>query len=106
MGKFRDFAEESRDTCWGTHDPGQITESQIALGAVLRIADAVEAMASSYADLERDRDYWRGMYERRNKAVDRVNLSLSAMRGVATKLKKRLTDERRVGYAEGFEDGR
>jgi hypothetical protein len=85
---FKSYKEGSR-TDWGRETEGGLTIEQINCGAILRIADATEKMATNhvrlqndYDSMKRDRDYY---MDRAHKA----ERSITAMKGVITKLKKR-----------------
>jgi phage shock protein A len=50
MAEFKHYKEESRKK-WGTDQEEALTLDQINTGAVLRIADATEAMAVNFNEL-------------------------------------------------------
>ncbi|WDF45270.1 hypothetical protein PQ459_10215 [Chryseobacterium sp. KACC 21268] len=84
-----DYKEESRKN-WGTKANVGVTREQIQLGAILRIADATEAMAKNHVKLQLDYDYMianRNSWKAEAEALKRSNASL---KGVITKLKKKL----------------
>jgi len=83
------YREESKKN-WGTSDDGSLTDEQIALGAMLRIADALELMAKNHDQLVRDRDWHRERLkeeEARSKVMRRAN---AALRGHISQLKKKV----------------
>ena len=53
---FKDYRKESRAN-WGTSQSENLTPEQIRLGALLRIADAIETMAKSYNEMRMNRDW-------------------------------------------------
>lgn len=87
MSEFKDFRKESR-TAWGVHTGLSLSAEQIQLGAVLRIADATENMASNHAQLIEDRDRYKKWYEAERVNVDRLRRRVAALRGVITKLRR------------------
>jgi hypothetical protein len=66
---------------------GQSTIEAINSGSLQRIADATEKMAQSYTDMERSRNYFKGLYEERKSSIMLLRRSDAALRGVITKLK-------------------
>ncbi len=74
---------------WST-DAGIPTESEIKVGSLQRIADAVELMAKGYARLENERDRWKRWYEQELQEQQRLARSNAALKGVNTKLRKKL----------------
>lgn len=85
----RTYADASRDGSWGDDDSRAPTREELALGAMLRIAAAVEKMAQPYVNLL-DRVAY---LDRRLKgeADERRRLSrrIIALRGVVTRTKNR-----------------
>lgn len=73
---------------WGVDASISLNLEHVQTGAVLRIADAVEKMASRYTALideaERLRRYDR---EQRN-AINRLNRRIASLKGVITRQKK------------------
>ena len=58
------------------------------IGAILRIADAIEKMSGSYAEIIQQRDRYKQWYEARGLAIERLHRSNAALRGVIAKMKK------------------
>ncbi len=90
MKVFKSYKAESKSD-WGvfTQDPNLVLDnSQITVGCLLRIADAVEKVAIRHTDLMDARD----RYERESKTYrERVTVrdrTISALKGVITKMKK------------------
>ena len=73
---------------WARDDGRYPNIDQLKFGALQRIADATEKMASSYENLRVDRDYYKGIAESRWDAMKKLERSNAALRGVITKLKK------------------
>ncbi len=69
---------------------GQINASheQIKLGALLRIADAVEAMAKRHTELMSARDFWEGRAKANSKRLDLELRRTAALRGHLKRTKK------------------
>lgn len=87
---FKSYREESRVN-WGTNidEKENISSEQISLGALLRIADASEAMAKNHLTLQDNynfmkerRDYYRELSEKQERQI-------RALKGVITKLKRK-----------------
>jgi len=88
---FKSYREQSK-TDWGINLPEQtpLDVDQIQIGALLRIADATELMASNYKKLQEENirlrksvDYWMD----NSYAKDR---KIKVYKGVITKLKRKL----------------
>ncbi len=69
------------------------TLEEINSGSLQRIADATEKMAASYDRIRNDRDMYKRWYESNRDRSERLERRISALRGVVTKLKKRLTND-------------
>jgi hypothetical protein len=89
------FRDASRKL-WGPATGYDITDAQIQLGCLQRIADATELMAKHHQELisakeraESSAKYWR-------EASDRRDRQLIAARGQITKLKNRLVAKEAV----------
>jgi len=93
MSEFKPYRKESRKD-WGSSGPDNPTERQIQLGAILRIADATEAMAKRHTELIRDRDYYQREYLRALDRIAELSRRLAAQKGLVTKLKKKLESAR------------
>ena len=57
------------------------SHEQIQLGAILRIADAVEKMAQSYSQLIHEREYYERRFRQSQESVQRLSRSNAALRG-------------------------
>lgn len=82
---FSSHRDQSR-TNWGCD--GQPTIEQIQLGAVLRIADAVEAMAENHVRLMADRDMFERCYRDEQLRRERAERSAASLRGHIKRLKR------------------
>ncbi|MEF3068106.1 hypothetical protein, partial [Pandoraea apista] len=85
----RNLRDESRKT-WTTNGDSAPTLEQINMGSLLRIADASEAMAKNHVQLQRDRDMYFNWYEREYEKRLKLERQINALRGVITKMKKRV----------------
>lgn len=86
---FRRYKEGSRAD-WGVdlEDGRTLTAEQIQMGAVLRIADATEAMAKNYVRIQEERDRFERYYkdeQRRRASAERSN---AALRGHIKRIKR------------------
>lgn len=86
---FKNYREESRNKGWGTDSEGNLTADQLQLGAVLRIADATEAMAKRHTELIRERDNFERMYRDASRRAEHYRRSNAGLRGVITRLKNK-----------------
>lgn len=83
-----DYRELGRRN-WGRESPDGIpSREDIQFGAILRIADGVEAMAKYHVTLIRDRDHYEREYNRMVERHARLERQMSALRGVLTKTRK------------------
>lgn len=85
MRTFKQFREESKRT-WGTESEN-LTNEQIQLGAILRIADASEKMASNYDALLSDRNYYKQRYESERDGHKRTLNRNAGLRGYIKRMK-------------------
>lgn len=69
---------------------GAANRDDINSGSLQRIADAVEKMASSYDNMRTERDRYQGYYKEQKQYKEAAQRENAALRGVITKLKKRL----------------
>ena len=88
MSKFKSYREESRAD-WGAELEKDIpiSHEKIQLGALLRIADASEAMAKHHVALQRDLDYYKRLANERAKTIEYLSKSRAAIKGHLTRLK-------------------
>lgn len=83
------FKAESKKE-WYVEQELPLDDDKIKLGAVLRIADAVEKMAQDRAQLERDLKWWKERAERYETVYNDQRNSNRSLRGQITKLKKKI----------------
>lgn len=76
---------------------GEITVTEIKIGCLQRIADATELMSKGYLDmrkeierLEADSKMYRNWYQEWVQRCNRRDRQIAALRGVITKMKKKL----------------
>lgn len=87
---FKSFTDRSKETWGSSNETCSIKEIQ--LGAILRIASAVEVMARRYNDLIEERDRSVRLMKIMEGSWERERRSNAALRGQITKLKKRKID--------------
>jgi len=86
MAEHVGFREKSRCN-WGRSD-GNFTNDDMRVGALLRIADAVEKMASSYDSLREDRDRFKRWFEQTRADADRLARANASLRGHLKRAKR------------------
>lgn len=86
---FKSYREESK-TDWGTHQIGSLNLEQINTGAILRIADATEKMAGNYTALQNKYESEKERAERYREYWHKEQRRVTALKGVITKLRKKL----------------
>lgn len=86
---FVDHRKNSR-TDWGREVPGAINPNleDIRLGALLRIADATEAMAKRHTELMAARDYYERAARERLAEIEALRRQRAALRGTITRMKR------------------
>lgn len=82
------FKDQSR-VSWQPVDNRQVTNEEIKIGALQRIADATEVMAQNHIKLQAERDQYKRWYEHEQKSSQRMARRIAALQGVITKLKKK-----------------
>ena len=82
-----DYKTESRKS-YGTSEPGNLTITQLQLGAILRIADAVEAMSKNFLQMQNDLIYYKNKYNEKGIQVEKQYKVISTLKGHITRLKK------------------
>ena len=73
---------------WPPNSP--ITHNDLYLGSLQRIADANELMAKNHRELVAERDRYEKWWRAARDQGYRIEASNRALRGVATKLRKRI----------------
>lgn len=84
---FKAYREESRKN-WGVDKEGSLDIQQIQTGAMLRIADASEAMAREHNRLIANEKFERERATRLAAEVRHLERRIAALKGVITKMKK------------------
>lgn len=86
----KNFKSESRKD-WVKNtltESEQLNNSDLQLGAILRIADATEKMAQRHTDLIDNVEYWKRRSERAEKSNKTLERSNNALRGHLKRAKK------------------
>lgn len=88
MSTFKNYREESR-AIWGQkmEEGKTLDREQIQLGAILRIADALEKFAENFDFLRRDRDWQLERVKSLTARLDKAERSNRALRGYLKQLK-------------------
>lgn len=86
---FKDYKKESRKK-WGNDQITPLDKEQITLGAILRIADATEALAENHNSLIRDNNYLTDRVKELRDAKYAIQRSNIALKGHITRLRKRI----------------
>jgi hypothetical protein len=86
---FKSYRTESRID-WGTSKEGNLALEQINCGAMLRIADATEAMAKNHITLMKERDKFESWYKQQCGERARLERANAALRGHITRLKAKV----------------
>jgi len=81
------FKEESRKN-WCADQDDALSEGQIKLGCILRIADATELMSKNHQELIRERDNYKKWYEEERDKKNHLMRRIISLKGVITKIKK------------------
>lgn len=71
---------------------GNANLENINCGSLQRIADAVELMASNYAELIRQRDHYKRWVENYHKEIDSLSRTNAGLRGTITRMKNKAND--------------
>lgn len=89
MAKVRSWKKESR-TDWGTllEDNESLPDEKLKLGAILRIADATELMASEQIKMKNDLEWYKKRYTESLEEIHGLRRSNAALKGHITRLKK------------------
>lgn len=86
---FKSYKEESR-TNWGRTlcEKQFLSDEDLKLGALFRIADAIEIMARNHRQLIDEADKYKCWYESERKIAERLVRRTSGLRGYIKRLKK------------------
>jgi len=91
MEKFKSYREESKSDFGTTiEETKNITIEQLNTGAILRIADATEKMASNYVRMENDLATYKRRAELKESEIRYLLKSNAALRGHIKWLKNRM----------------
>lgn len=91
---FKSYKEQSR-TDWGKDTTIGLDREDLTFGAILRIADAIEAMAKNYVSLQDQLDCHKRWYLENKNQVKKLTHSNSALRGHVTRLQRLLMHHKR-----------
>ena len=79
-----------RDISRAQYSPGALdTSEQIKIGALQRIADATEVMATNYKQMQQDLNWYMGRYSDQKAEIKQLQRQLSAQKGLVTRAKNR-----------------
>ena len=67
------------------------SDSDLRLGCLQRIADAVELTAKNYVAMQSDRDHCKRLFEAERMWRKRLERRVNALRGVITRLQRKLS---------------
>lgn len=91
MGTKNDIKQLSRVNYSVSLSEGQLMSNElITMGAIQRIADATELMASNYKKLQDDVKMYERWYNEETERNNRLRKSISVLKGHITRLKKRV----------------
>ena len=82
----KSFKEHSRENWHAANGP--ITNEQLKVGCLQRIADATEVMAANYVRMQNNLDQYKRWYNREKESGQRMARRISALQGVITRMKK------------------
>lgn len=82
------WMEQSRRNWWST--PGALSDEQVAIGALMRIAAATEKMAAPYASMAMELEQRRKWHSEALARLRERDRQISNLRGQVTKLRNRL----------------
>jgi hypothetical protein len=93
MANLKNWKDESRKD-WATKlaDGETLSTEKIQLGAILRIADATELMASEQIKMKNDLEWYKRRYYEQTLEIQEIKRSNAALRGHITRLKKNLSE--------------
>ena len=86
MEEFNSFKKGSR-LDWGTKE--KLGNDEIQLGAILRIADATEAMSENYVKLQNDLAYCKGRMNYFKNKYEQEKRTNTTLKGWITRLKNK-----------------
>jgi|CXWL01.1.fsa_nt_gi hypothetical protein len=77
---------------WSTEAENYPGDNNVQLGGILRIADAVEKMASSYDQLRRDKEWYQREYNSQREEIRHLKNSRAAYMAHLTRLRNKIAD--------------
>lgn len=90
MAERHSYKDKSRIDWGRALDDGQVLgRDELTLGALLRIADATEAMAENHVRLQEDRDWYERRLREETAARKRLQHANAALRGHIKRIKAR-----------------
>lgn len=88
---FKSYKEESKKN-WGITQIEDLSTEQIQLGAILRIADATEAMAKNHVQLITQRDMYERWYNNEKTSHSTTKRTLIATKGHLTRAQNQIKE--------------
>ncbi len=90
---YRD--ESKKDWVKVQTDNATLSNEELQFGAILRIADATEAMAKNYVQMQSSLDYYKKEYQKQQAEINRLLKSNSAYKGHFRRLKSKTMEEQK-----------
>lgn len=85
---FKSYRKESKDNYGVNVSEAQgLSLEQLNTGALLRMADATEAMATNHVRMQNERDQYKRWYENEQKENATLVKRVAALKGVINKMK-------------------
>lgn len=75
---------------WQRSDDSQLTNEQIQIGCLQRIADATEAMAKPFVEMARDLEWYRKKSDRLQEENQHLKNRIAGHKAAYTKLKNKI----------------
>ena len=85
MSEIKDYRQSSREN-WGIS--GEVNQETLKVGALLRIADALEVVSKNYNALITDRDFYKRRYLEQSEVNDKNRRIIAGLRGHIKRKKK------------------
>lgn len=87
--KFKSFREESRKNYGVTSEERVVSNDDLQIGALLRIADSMEIMCKDRVKLENDNKYLRDRIKQLNQEIESLKRQSAAYKGKFNNLKNK-----------------
>jgi hypothetical protein len=84
---WKSYRENSREN-WGK-EVCQHTRDDLKFGCLLRIADALDKMATPYMSLLREREQYERWNREKAEEIDHLHRVIRSLRGTITRMKKK-----------------